>query len=225
MFTQYNVKNVNEHILIDDGQGIIIDTGSPNSFHDTGQIFLCGDSYTVPRSIMNVNSEYLSKEIGSKIHGLLGMDIISKYPILFELQNGFIFVDDDTQYSSAFSSFILPFHMVCIELCVNGQRVRLIVDTGAKISYIDSSVVKGHDSIGTEQDFSPLFGHFSTNLYKCNVKLLQGESIVLTFGTPPSLLTEFLTTMQVQGIIGIEFFKLFRLQLCGGKLYFPPQGI
>ncbi len=225
MFTNYNVKIVNEHLLIDDGQGIIIDTGSPNSFHDTGQIYLCGDSYTVPRSIMNVNSEYLSKEIGSKIHGLLGMDIISKYPILFDLQHGFIFVDDDTQYYTAFSSFDLPFNMVCIELYVNGQRVRLIVDTGAKISYIDSSLINRHNSIGTEQDFSPLFGHFCTNLYKCNVHLLQGESIVLTFGTPPSLLSDFLKKMKVQGIIGIEFFKRFRLQLSGGKLYFPPQGI
>lgn len=225
MFTEYKVKLLDDHLIIDDGQGIIIDTGSPTSFHESGCLHLCGDTYNLPQSIMNVDSEYLSKEIGGEIHGLLGMDIICKYPILFELRNNFIFVDDDAFYGSSYPSFILPYNMVCVGLTVNNRFIRLIVDTGAKISYIDSSLVEGQNPIECKQDFSPLLGHFSTNIYECEIKHWHDSRIKLSFGTPPPALSVIFATMNVQGVLGIDFFKRFRLQLRDGKLYFPPQGI
>jgi hypothetical protein len=225
MFTEYKVQLNNGHLIIDDHQRILIDTGSPTSFHDTGQIDLCGDSYSVPQSIMNVTSEYLTTEVGCNVHGILGMDIISKHPILFDLRNNLIFVDDDAQYGSYLPSFKLPYNLICIEIKVNGKSVRLIADTGAKISYIDESIVEGLNPVDTKQDFSPLFGHFSTDIYECDIQFMANRPVILKFGVPPFLLSSFMSTMNVQGILGLDFFKLYRLQLRDCILYFPPQGI
>ena len=225
MFTKYKVILINDHLLIDDEQRVIIDTGSPTSFHDTGNLSLCGENIDVPTSFINVNSEYLTKEIGGEIHGLIGMDIISKYPILFDLKNGVIFFDDDAQYISSFPTYNLPGKLFYIELYVNGVKVRLAVDTGANTSYLLAHFVEGKLSIGSKRDFSPLLGDFNTNLYECNVQLFHNKSIVMTFGTLPSSVATSLELLNIQGIIGIEFFKKFRLQLRNGTLYFPPQGI
>jgi len=221
----YKVKLKNDHLLIDDHQEILIDTGSPTSFHDTGRIELCGNSFSVPKSILNVTSEYLSTEVGCDIHGLLGMDIISKHPILFDLRYNLIFLDDDAQYYSYLPSYKLPYNLICVEIKVNGKSVRLIVDTGAKISYIDESIVEGLNPVDTKQDFSPLFGHFSTTIYKCDIEFLENRPVTLMFGVPPFLLSNFLSSMNVQGILGLDFFKLYRLQIRDNVLYFPPQGI
>jgi hypothetical protein len=225
MFTEYKIQLEHDHLIIDDHQGILIDTGSPTSFHDTGRIELCGDSFSVPKSMLNVTSEYLTTEVGCDIHGILGMDFISKHPILFELRNNFIFVDDDAYYYSHLPSYKLPYNLVCVEMNVNGKPVRLIVDTGAKISYIEASIVEDLDSVDTKQDFSPIFGHFGTTIYECNVQFLENRSNTLKFGVPPLLLSKFMATMNVQGILGLDFFRLYRLQLRNSVLYFPPQGI
>ena len=225
MFTEYKVQLKKDHLLIDDHQGILIDTGSPTSFHDTGRIELCGNSFSVPNSLLNVTSEYLTTEVGCDIHGLLGMDIISKHPILFDLRNNFIFADDDAQYCSNLPSFKLPYNLICVEIIVNGKTTRLIVDTGAKISYIDETFVNGLNSVDTKQDFSPLFGHFSTAIYECDIQFMANRPVALKFGVPPFLLSSFMSTMNVQGILGLDFFKLYRLQLRDCILYFPPQGI
>lgn len=225
MFTEYQVLLQNDHLLINDSQRLLIDTGSPTSFHKTGRIELCGKSYNVAKSLMSVTSDYLTKEVGCDLHGIIGMDIMSMQPILFDLRNKFIYIDDDAIYSTKFPSFILPYDMICVELMVNGCSVRLIVDTGAKISYIDSEIVDGLNSVDTKEDFSPQFGHFSTKIYECTVQYLEGKSISLKFGTPPHLLSTFLSLLHVQGILGLDFFKRFRLQLKGGELFFPPQGI
>ena len=115
--------------------------------------------------------------------------------------------------------------MICIEIKVNGKSVRLIADTGAKISYIDKSIVEGLNPVDTKQDFSPLFGHFSTDIYECNVQFLENRYNTLKFGVPPLMLSKFMATMNVQGILGLDFFRLYRLQLRNSVLYFPPQGI
>ena len=40
-----------------------------------------------------------------------------------------------------------------------------------------------------------------------------------------ALLTTLLHQYGVNGIIGIELFKRFRILIKGGEMYFPPQGI
>lgn len=78
MQTSYNVVLSNGHILIDDSQRIIIDTGSPKSFHTSGRIVAARECCDVPSSLPGLSAVYLTEKIGCEIKGLLGMDIYYK---------------------------------------------------------------------------------------------------------------------------------------------------
>ncbi len=98
MFTEYPIKVIKNHIVVDDQQNLLIDTGSPFSFHILGTLKLCGDEIAVRTSIPDATSSYLSRKVGVQIDGILGMDIFNRYPLLVDVKNKFIFLDDDAIY-------------------------------------------------------------------------------------------------------------------------------
>ena len=60
----------------------------------------------------------------------------------------------------------------------------------------------------------------------CKIELLVcGITYEQQYGTPPSLLANILSQFGVDGIIDIEFFLRFRIQIKGEEMYYPPQGI
>ena len=229
MFTEYSLTQFNDHIIIDNGQSIVFDTGSPMSFHDSGIIDIGGDSIAVPRSLLGVTSNYLTENIGCELHGLLGMDIITKHPLMIELKSGFMFFDDDDNYGNKFHSI----HtnqlggLIGIEIMINGRFARMFVDSGAKISYINKAFTNGLPIQRTADDYSPYIGKFQTSLFCCETHLLVNncKPYIQEYGTPPQQIEFLLNQYHMDGIIGIELFKRFRLHLLNGELYFPPQGI
>ena len=79
MNNKFDAIIVNNHLLINDVRGnMIIDTGSPASFHNENHIFIDCDDHEVPASFMGTTTQYLSDKVGCDIVGLIGMDIISK---------------------------------------------------------------------------------------------------------------------------------------------------
>lgn len=229
MFKDYRIKLVNDHIVIDDEQHLILDTGSPTSFHSSGVINLSGEDISVGTSIVGVCSYYLSSNVGTSINGLVGMDIIHRYSLLVDARCGYLFIDDDAVYSRSFKSFDLgPLAqgLIAIEMRVNNIPVRMIVDTGAPVSYIKESIVKGLVSNGEVNDFHPFMGDFKTETYQCVVdSVVDGKQYNQTFGVLPNLLSMTLAMLQVDGIIGVDLFKRYRIQIRDGKLFLPPQGI
>jgi hypothetical protein len=229
MFTNYPIRLINNHIIVDAEQQLIVDTGSPVSFHSSGMINLCGESIAVKTSIPGVSADYLSSKVGTRIDGLLGMDIIHRYPLMIDLHCGFMFVDDDAVYPHALEDFELgPLAqgLLAIRMTVNNRPVKMIVDTGAPVSYINQSIVSGMVSDGEIDDFHPLIGDFHTNTYHCDVIPMIGEQPYnQLFGVLPTMLGMTLAMIQADGIIGIELFKRYRIQIREGRLYLPPQGI
>ena len=229
MFKDFRIKLVNDHIVIDDEQHLILDTGSPTSFHSSGVINLSGEDIPVGTSALGVRSDYLTSQIGTSIDGLIGMDIINRYPMLIDARDGHIFINDDSIHSHSFKSFDLgPLSqgLIAIEMGVNNNPVRMIVDTGAPISYIKKSIVEGLVSEREVSDFHPLIGDFKTELYQCAVdSVLNGEQYNQTFGVLPNLLSMTLDMLHVDGIIGIDIFKRYRIQIRDRKLFLPPQSI
>ena len=47
-FSSIAIEEVNSHIIINDEQNVLIDTGSPLSFHQSGQIVLGYETFNVP---------------------------------------------------------------------------------------------------------------------------------------------------------------------------------
>ena len=94
---------VNRHLLINDGRGnMLIDTGSPASFHVEREIHVGEDTHNVPTSYMGTTTQYLSQKVGCEIVGLIGMDILSQYTVWIntpQLGNFISFSKGDTRQS------------------------------------------------------------------------------------------------------------------------------
>ena len=86
---EYNIILSRDHVLIESVDGIIlVDTGSPMSFHENGLIYLGGEEFPVPDSLMGVDSSYIAEKVGVNVSGLLGMDIISRLGMKIDIPGG-----------------------------------------------------------------------------------------------------------------------------------------
>ena len=190
MFTDCSIKLINDHLVItDNGQNILVDTGSPVSFHPSGSIGFGENVFAVHSSIPGVSTAYLSEKVGYEMHGLLGMDIINRMPMQFSLKDGFVLFDDDARYLNHFKMYPLEPSsggLVAIIVSVNGKSANMIIDSGAPISYIHPSFVSGLECVGIMDDFSSFIGNFQTETFVCEVDTLTGqEKYRQRFGIPP----------------------------------------
>ena len=229
MFTSYPIQIVKDHIIIGDQQNLILDTGSPESFHPSGIIKWCGEDLPVKTSLTGVRADYLRTHVGANIDGLVGMDIIHRYPMLVDLRCGAVSIGDDAIYDRSLEHVELEPHaqgLIAVKMMVNNREVRMILDTGAPISYINNYIVDGMESEGEINDFHPLIGDFHTLTYRCEVVPMTTEKpYVQMFGVAPSMLSMMLMLLRVDGIIGVDLFKRYRIQIRVGKLFIPPEGI
>lgn len=223
MFSIHPVTLVHGHIVIDDDQHVIIDTGSPLSFHTSGVLNLGGEMIPVASSVPGISKKYLSEKVGINIEGIIGMDFISKHSLLFCLKDGKVSFDDDVRDIRSFQNIKLdPLlgNLAGIRVKVNGLPANVVVDTGAPISYIHPSFTKGLKRNGTKQDFSPYVGDFQTDVYICEVDTMTGEKAYRQeFGNPPGILAATLERCNVDGIIGVDLFKRYNIQMRGTELF------
>lgn len=226
MCTKCSVRQVNNHIIIEEnGHNILVDTGSPLSFHPSGNLVF-GEEFPVSHTYLGVTPQYLSDNVGYEIHGLLGMDIINRMPVTFNLEEGFVLFDDEAEYTNAFEMYPLgpsAMGLVAIKISVNNRRAKMIVDTGAPISYIAPGFVEGLESVGMMDDFHPSIGNFQTETYNCDVYTLIGdEPYSQIFGIPTQELSITFGMLNVDGIIGVELFKRYRLQIKDQSVFLLP---
>lgn len=230
MFTNCPFKLINNHpVLMVNGQNILVDTGSPISIHPSGSIVIGENVFSVRSSVPVVSTNFISEKVGCEIHALLGMDIINRMPTLFSLKDGWMFWDDDAKYPKHFKNFHLgPLSegLVAITISVNGMEANMIVDSGAPISYIRPEFLSGLDSAGVVDDFSPFIGDFQTETFICEVDTMVGQGVYSQrFGIAPQAISMTLGLLDVDGIIGIELFKRYRIQFNNHIVFLPPQGI
>lgn len=232
-FSSHRIKETNNHIVTDDEQLLLIDTGSPLSFHKSGRILLGGEEISVPTSIMGVTDDYLTQKVGCEIHGIIGLDIINQYHTLISIKDNLMFINDDAVYREKLRRAVPggPIGgIIGVEMSINGRVARMLVDTGAKISYIKKEFVEGLNIKDIVEDFSPYIGDFKTPVYSCQTELLSSNGNVIAsymqdYGEMPQIVLMTIEMVKMDGIIGFDLFKKFRLQLKQGEIYFPPQGI
>lgn len=230
---EYKLIFIHQHMLIEHESGnLVIDTGSPQSMHKNGKILIGGTSFHVNKQISNVDSKYLSQKIGEDISGLIGMDILCNYEAWFDYKLGTLLLFDDESFSNwpkGGSLMTLP----TLELEVDGHKAKMILDSGAQYSYISKNFIDTQSHpIATVTDFSPLMGleSFDVPLFEKIISVSKlnpqlSDTYRLAFGKMPPKLSIALETLGIDGIVGINFFKTFRIVLSNGKFVLPPQGI
>ena len=214
----------NGHILFDNGDGLVlVDSGSPASFHETGMMKVGDDSFEVPTSLMGVTSRYVSQNVGSEVRGLLGMDYIGRHATLIDIVGGRIVFDAETDGYAEVASFFAG----CSGLVLNvgGREARVFLDTGAPISYLSHSFTDGEKSWGKKEDFSPFSsaGRFETDIYYLDT-VFAGEQFRMQVGNLPSDMGMMLKVFGVDGVVGLEILKRTSVIFADGKVLVPIKG-
>jgi len=200
-------------IITPQNQVLLIDTGSPSSFSETGGIEIGGQKHLVPTSLFGVvTANYLRQHMHhAEIAGIIGMNILSKAIYEFDYRNMILNVNSphDEYLKDAIEVLDLSYAggVPVLTIQVSGQRElsRFLLDTGAKLSYTIPQICAALQQVGTSTDFSPSFGP--------NLLATQYEDFSFTAGSTSfqhiihenPQVTEGIRPYGVVGILGYHF--------------------
>jgi len=208
--TQYTYPLLfeNKHLfMILDDKKWLIDTGSPASFGEEDSLSVCNEIFKIENTYGTLNAKELTSHIGLEVTGLIGVDILNKFDILFSinkyeatLSKNSINLEGDVLPADSFMG--IP----TIKVNILDTEYTMFFDTGAQISYFQSPLLKDFPSNGTIKDFYPGIGEFKTETYLIDLDIGSSE-YKLICGSLPILLSETLMMASVQGIVSNELMK------------------
>jgi Ca-activated chloride channel family protein len=205
---RFSMVDCEGHIVVSsNGRNILLDTGSPITFSQERFVQLKDRHPVKYREFQGVDCDIISGFIGSPIEAVVGMDVLTGLNVSIDAGRREVTIDGRQPLGSDFSGdleYLMGVPIVKIK--VDGRDVRMIVDTAAKLSYLDSSILDRHSHAGTETDFYPGIGEFSTETYHVPVGLGKRDQI-MTFGKLPGLLSILLDSFKADGILGFELYE------------------
>ena len=210
----FKINLVDGHLLIsDNGNTILVDTGSPLTIHKENSLTFLGRERRVHTSMLGNDIKKISSLSGIEFSTLLGMDIMSAYRVVFDYQNlELTFLDGD---EPATEGDLLPLGDVggakVVDVEMNGQTLKMAVDTGAPVSYVDNSVTEGLESCGEKEDFHPIAGRYVTKVYELE-GVVGGKAFKGVYGNLPMMLGLPLKLVGIKGVVGYDFFKSFKIE-------------
>lgn len=219
--TEYPIRFVRGHILIRDERDttLLIDTGSPLSFHCDGVISVGGESFEVPTTLMDVDSAYITDNVGETVDGLVGMDIIGEGGLLVDVPGGRVVFGCPTDGMTRVPSRLGMGYM-SLEMEIRGRVASVIIDTGAPTSYVSESLTEGLTSHGTVEDFNPFVPGdvFETPLFEFPASF-AGLSFTMRAGHLPQMMGSVLGLLGVDGVVGMELLRQRPLLIAEGGVW------
>jgi hypothetical protein len=193
---------VNGHLLAEIGQDrVLVDTGAPVSVGDRLLFGILGE-HSLQHSYEGATIDSIGSLVGTRITVLLGADIMAGYDVRIDLDAGEIeFSRSELQVGPDALQVEFFQGVPIVSGSIGGTAQRFFFDTGAKLSYLHSSLAGSLQPVGSDRDFLPGFGEFVVNVVEQAVVLGRREHR-LRFGTLPQLLEMSLQLAGVQGILG-----------------------
>lgn len=218
---EYAIKLTNGHILIEGGNGrLLVDTGSPLSFHESGRLILGGQAFSVPTSLMGTDAEYVSDNVHDRVSGLVGMDLIDRLGgVRIDVPAGKLTFGCGTEGMTRVSSHT-GLGYVFMDLTVNGRVVQVILDTGAPISYVSPSLTEGLTPVDRVTDFNPMVpgGTFETPIFAFPASF-AGREFPMRAGHLPKLMGAAISLLGVKGVVGMEILSRFPVAIVDGSVW------
>ena len=103
-----------------------------------------------------------------------------------------------------------PINLVDGHLLISDNGNTILVDTGAPLSYISESVTSDMQPVGEKEDFHPMAGRYTTSVYEAESEV-AGRAFTVSYGNLPALLALPLQVGSIDGVIGYDFFKSFKV--------------
>jgi hypothetical protein len=205
------IHQAGQLFLSTDAGSWIIGTGSPSSFSDTANLELDGVSLTLAPTFRGLNAATLSAFIGLPVTGLLGIDVLKRFDITFDLPSSQIIFSSEPV---ALNGTVVPLQdfqgLPMIEAVIGGHSSRAFLETGAKLSYwADASLVK-YPATGVFEDFYPGIGLFQVDTYRVPLGI-GGRNFEIRFGVPTIQVLSMLRMAGVTAILGNEIFQKHKI--------------
>ena len=220
----YPLRLQEGYLLIDDNLGstLLVDTGSPLSFQKEGRILLGGKIITVGESmpLVDVSPEYLTEKLHTPVDGILGMDILGKFPLEINVPLLRMVIHDGCPEGwEKVPSYVNGMYAV-LKMDIQGREADVILDTGAPISYLVPSFTEGLTPVGSRTDFWPMNvpDTFETPIFRMDA-LLDGKSFSLEAGNLPGRGSLMLSMMGIQGVVGKDILEQTPILIHDGALW------
>lgn len=229
----YNLVNLpgsfNVIVFEIDGKNVFLDTGAPFSLARC-PFSINNEQFNFPEGNGFVSVQTISDLIGMPLDIFIGTSILNKFDVRIRKCDNKIDIDTDIpDYAVTVPLSIIPGNGVIFPIAVAGRETNAFIDTGAHISYIDSSFVQNSASIRTEHDYNPLYGSFETNIYQLSTKIDHFSEITMEYGVLPAALSMMIFTMlnamyNTSVIIGTALFSHYNccISVPRKKISFEP---
>lgn len=201
-----------------DGHDWLLDTGSPVSFGDVAQLGIASMEIPISREGLGLNAHELSGHLGYKVSGLLGVDVLNRFDMLFDLPQGQVGFSQEVQDSEGHDldvEFFWGAPMVKAKL--GGKQLRLVIDTGSSYTYLRQMPNDPGVSEGTVYDFHPAYGKFQSDTRRLDLRIAD-RAYSMRCGELPPELGMTLGVLNADGTLGNELFFDHTV------LYQPRQG-
>ena len=199
----------NGHFIVTvDNKNFILDTGSPvsYSFTDKPTFVLFGDKHLtfLPFPLKGVAKE-IESLVNMPVDGIIGLSTMKELKRM-EISKEEGYVKFGREASSDDSFYSIPFEenmgVLTIGLKVNGKDTRVILDTGARIDYMDPSLLDTSNIISHESDYNPILGHFEVDGYKTTYIIGDHGFDTITYGAT-DMLKNYVLSMGIRGVSGV----------------------
>ncbi|NLE06800.1 MAG: hypothetical protein GX638_18640, partial [Crenarchaeota archaeon] len=204
---KYNLKIEKDLLWIAsiDGYDYLIDTGCPTSGRiddSPNTVTIEGKQY--PMYNIRVDREGLNDCLGCKIDGIIGMNILSRRGFSINKEDMTVCFDgtigDKQLKSIAFEN--TGFIVISDGITINGHGIGPILDTGAHIGYVCTGILENLEPIGKYEDFNPVLGRMSGDLYSSKVRI-NNIDFNMKIGIAADRVQQELKKLNCGAIIGI----------------------
>ena len=185
----------------------IIGTGSQRSFSELPTLELDGVSLNMAPSFAGLSAATLSAFIGLTLTGLLGIDVLKRFDIEFDLPSSQIMLSSNPV---ACNGTVVPLQtyqgLPILDAVIGGQNARAFLETGAKLSYCQDASLVNYPATGAFEDFYPGIGLFQVDTYRVPVEI-GGRNFEIRFGVPTTQVLSMMRMAGVTAILGNEIFQ------------------
>lgn len=187
-------------VIYNDGTDImLLDTGSPRTFG------IAND----PLNVFPKIHEFVDPSVTT----LRGMNGMAHRRVLVDYLNGEIFLNDAPELENPIARYDidLVFYLPTIQISIDGQIHNMLLDTGARTSYLFTPYVNTGKPVGKTKDF--YIGEpdaFEVELFEHSVEV-GGQSFNVNLAPPIASIARALNCLNVDGIIGYELFRNFKV--------------
>ncbi len=214
---KYSIGISESHVIsIINGKRVLISTGAPISIGDMPEIMILGQAHKLENKYLGLDIKQISEHLRTDINALLGMDALSKF--IFYISHGIeAMICSDFFINFKETMRELPINIISgqlmLDVKIGGVSMKMILDTGAKLSFLNSSLLAGQKRFGKKEAFYPGAGVFSTEVYNMPLEL-KGKVMDIPVGKLPDNMMTDLALRQCYGLLGAEVFKHFSIQFC-----------